>query len=34
MKNIKICEPIVTIKTTMNSDTEKKFEELAKSILN
>ena len=34
MKDIKICEPIVTIKTTMNSDTENKFEELSKSILN
>ena len=34
MKDIKICESIVTIKTTMNSDTENKFEELSKSILN
>ena len=33
MKDIKICEPIVTIKTTLNKDSREKIEELAESIL-
>ena len=32
MKNIEIVEPIVTIKTRMNKETEKQMEELAKNI--
>ena len=32
MKNIEIVEPIVTIKTRMNKETEKKMEELVKNI--
>ena len=33
MKDIKICEPVVTIKTTLNKDSKKALEELAKNIL-
>ncbi len=33
MKNITICEPIVTVKTSMNGETVEKLEELAKSML-
>ncbi len=33
MKNITICEPIITIKSTMNDDTIKQMEELATNIL-
>ena len=34
MKDLKICEPIVTIKTTLNSDSRNQLEELAKNIIN
>ena len=34
MKNITICEPIVTIKTSMNEETIEKMQELAKMIAN
>ena len=34
MKNITICEPIVTIKTSMNADTIEKMQELAKMMAN
>ena len=33
MKDITICEPVVSIKTTMNNDTVNKMRELAKEIL-
>ena len=33
MKNIKICEPIITIKTTANDSTTKAFENLVNEIL-
>ena len=33
MKNIEICEPIITIKTTANDSTTKAFENLVNEIL-
>ena len=33
MKDIKLCENVITIKTTMNAETEKKMHELAREIL-
>ena len=33
MKDLTICEPVVTIKTTLNQDSRAKLEELAKNIL-
>ena len=33
MKNITLCEPMVTIKTTMNDETVKKLEELAEEFV-
>lgn len=33
MKDITLCEPMVTIKTTMNEETVKKLEELAEEFV-
>ena len=33
MKNITICEPVVTIRSTMKENTEKELEELAERLV-